>query len=179
MRPPRFSIAALMALTAVVAVDCLLNRLAWHPWNATGILFFFGGLPMFNILAIGLLFLTRKMRRGESATFLVGFEVVGWFLLLLSGWAAGVVADEAVDILGRFTLPLMPLAGVAPPLGLAVAQGLVMVMLTVPLVIVATAGGLVNRRYRIRIERRAPGRVTQPIPGPEGRFPDRSQFSVN
>lgn len=81
MRPPRISIAEIMVIVAIVAVDCLAIRglpdLVLYP-------LVFGGLPFQIVLVIGLLVLFgRRKRRDKPLSFLAGIEVVGWIGLLV------------------------------------------------------------------------------------------------
>ncbi len=96
MRCPQISIALLMVIVAVFAVDfavlqsasggfggCLVDQFTWMH-EATIV-----SLPMLNILTIGL-FLRR--RRGRSRAFLLGFEVFGW--LAIAGFALDYSGDR-------------------------------------------------------------------------------------
>ena len=77
VKRPSISIAEMMVVVAVVALDCLVIRMArWGP--ATPYLVF-GGPLMQIALVIGLLMMFRRRRRMEKPyPFLVGFEVGGW-----------------------------------------------------------------------------------------------------
>lgn len=77
MRRLSLSIADMMVIVAVVAIDCLLIRLA-NSGSAIPFLVFGGSLMQIG-LVIGLLLILRRQRRMETPyPFLVGFEVVGW-----------------------------------------------------------------------------------------------------
>jgi hypothetical protein len=80
VKRPSFSIADMMVIVAVVALDCLVAR---QP--ITTLLFLgLGGLPMQIALVIGLLLIFRRRGRTQKPSpFLVGFEVVGWICLLI------------------------------------------------------------------------------------------------
>jgi hypothetical protein len=81
MRSPRISIAEIMVIVAIAALDCLAIRV-----RSVLILYplIFGGLPMQIALVIGLLILFRQRKRGDKPfPFLMGFEVVGWVGLLV------------------------------------------------------------------------------------------------
>ncbi len=154
MRLPRFSIAEGMALTAVAALDCLMIRSINGNPNEAGILFFFAGLPWLNVLVIGLTILRGKWRRKEPLPFLLGFLTVGWALFSITLALIAFSPSRCMAALERASKPLEPLAEMVPPFGLVIADGIFMAILTVPQGIVAIAGGLLCRRYRLRIERR-------------------------
>jgi hypothetical protein len=72
-----FSIAEMMVIIAVVAMDLLVIRVANSALAIP--LFVLGGLPMQISLVIGLLLVLRRRRRTEKLSpFLAGFLVVGW-----------------------------------------------------------------------------------------------------
>jgi uncharacterized protein YggT (Ycf19 family) len=154
MRPSRFSIAGIMALTALIALDCLVTRAVWGFNDIRVAMLYFGGLPWLNVLVIGLAVLRGRRRRNEPAAFLVGFEVVGWAMLV--SFVTLIFASTLVCelVMGWLERLLNPLAEMTPPLGLVAAMASAMTILTLPQLIVAVAGGLFTRRYRIRIERR-------------------------
>src|SRR3954464_13196964 len=79
MRRPRISIAGLMIVVVVVALNCAaiqtLFRLMGGPRAEPLII---GALPMANILAIGIVRLGRSRRwAGRSRLFLLGFVAGG------------------------------------------------------------------------------------------------------
>jgi hypothetical protein len=162
MRPPRFSISGLMALTVLIALDCLVVRAVLiDNTSEARLLFFFGGVPWLNILAIGLFLLRRRWRRREPLAFLVGFEAVGWAVFAIHLALIGASPSEYIHALTKLTAPLDPLAGVFFPAGLVVACAIVMSILTLPQWVVAFVGGMLARRYRIRIERRVDAGVAR------------------
>jgi hypothetical protein len=76
MRLPRVSIADVMALTVLVALDCL----AWKKYDDDWLILLILRtliLPVLNVLVIGLYVAIGKLRRGEAIPFLAGFLVVG------------------------------------------------------------------------------------------------------
>lgn len=156
MRLPRFSIADLMALTILIALDCLAVRAAWHSNDNRVILIFFGALPLLNILVVGLPILGKKSRRREAVSFLVGFQVAGWLLFSMDLVAILAFSEGSIVLFGRLTKPLESLTEAMFPVGLAIAIAVVMAMMTIPQLVVAYVAGALNRRYRIRIERRVP-----------------------
>ncbi len=78
MTLPRVTISDVMALTVLAAGDCLVLREGLRGNSDVRLgLFFFGGLPLLNILMIGLVLLVKRRRRGMSCVFLAGFEAAG------------------------------------------------------------------------------------------------------
>ena len=123
------------------------------------ILFFFGVLPWLNVLAIGLLVLEGRRRRGEPLASVIGFEASGGAVLLSSAVLCLAFPSECYEGLLKLTSPLNPMVEMVPPLGMVAAMGIIMAALTLPQLIAALAGGAILGRYRIRIERREPPRV--------------------
>ncbi len=129
MRLPRFSIAGLMALTALIALDCLATRVGWDSNDVRVALLYFGVLPWLNVLLIGLAVLRGRRRRGEPTAFLVGFEAFGWSVLVFSvtlifGFTAA--CASAIEGLDRLLGPLMD---VVPPLGFVAAIAIAIAIL--------------------------------------------------
>ncbi len=81
MRMPRLSIADLMGLPVLAALDCLafLTVDAREDTRYFGLLF--GVLPLANVLALGLIVLARRRRGGDPAASLTGFQAAGWTIL--------------------------------------------------------------------------------------------------
>ena len=156
MRPPRFSIAGIMALTALIALDCLATRVAWGVDDIRVAMLYFGELPWLNILLIGLLVLRGRRRRGQPAAFLVGFEAVGWAVLLLSVILTFAFPPVCDAVIGGLSRRLAPLMIARPPVGYVAGIAAAMAILALPQLIAAIVGGLLHRRYRVRIERREP-----------------------
>ncbi len=76
VKRPSFSIAEMMAIISIVALDCVAIR-AGSPLTVYSLAF--GGLPMQLVLVIGLLLVLPRRRQHErELPFLTGFEVVGW-----------------------------------------------------------------------------------------------------
>jgi hypothetical protein len=154
MSIPRFSIAGMMALTVMIALDCLATRVAWGVDDIRVAMLYFGELPWLNVLLIGLAVLRGRRRRGQPATFLVGFEAVGWAALLLSViliFAFPLICDAVIEGLNQHLAPLMIRI---PPFGYVAGIAAAMAILALPQLIAAGGGGLLHRRYRVRIERR-------------------------
>jgi hypothetical protein len=111
VRLPSFSIAEMMAIVAVVALDCLVIRVASsHPAFPYLIL---GGLPMQSALVIGLLVMFQRRRRMEKPfPFLIGFEVVGWIGHLIYVILCFQIGARSIDRhLGETLSPLLRATG--------------------------------------------------------------------
>jgi hypothetical protein len=79
MRLPRCSIADVMALTALVALDCLAWRDGYAPpFTLLRLLL----LPSLNVLIVATYLLMRGIRWRALAHFMAGFVVVGWLSML-------------------------------------------------------------------------------------------------
>jgi hypothetical protein len=81
MRLPRFGIAWIMALVALVALNFAAYRACYYTyWTNDGAWFnqldvlFTGAIPMANVLIVGLLV---ALRHRDSRPFLLGFETFG------------------------------------------------------------------------------------------------------
>jgi hypothetical protein len=73
---PRVSIATLIAVVVLLAVDCALLR---NPFGGTdAAMMTLCTLPMGNLLLFGLYVSYVRSRRGERTLFLLGFELFGW-----------------------------------------------------------------------------------------------------
>jgi hypothetical protein len=145
-----------MALIALVALDCLATRAAWDVDDIRVAMLYFGDLPWLNVLLIGLTLLRGQRQRGEPAAFLVGFEAVGWAVLLLSVILIFAFPSVCDAIIGRLNQRLAPLMIAMPPVGYVAGIAVAMTILALPQLVACVAGGLLHRRYRVRIERREP-----------------------
>jgi hypothetical protein len=167
----RVSIAGLMAVVALVAVDSAAVRTLIAadyqvPMSATSSMdllgFALGVLPMASLLIlVAMARLPRCIRRGEPATFLVGFEVFGWAVIFLficlsalSPPAVGRLLDAAALPIGRVLLPYIAHAPEWVPMAIEVV--LVVSILGLPELLVALFGGWLTRRLglTVSIERR-------------------------
>jgi hypothetical protein len=157
MRLPRFSIGGLMALTALMALDCLATRALWGADGPGTAVLYFGGLPWINVLVIGLPILWGRWRRGEPIAFLAGFQVVGWAILLLDAVLAIAFPSGCEAVLDTLAPPLNSLAGRMFPAGLVAAFGAFMAILTLPQLVVALVAGALNGRHRGRTRRERAG----------------------
>ncbi|HEY2156854.1 MAG TPA: hypothetical protein VGH33_14580 [Isosphaeraceae bacterium] len=148
---PRPSIADLMGLTVLVALDCLAFVTVDALEDTAYFGLFFGALPLGNVLVVSLVVLARMWRGGESAAFLAGFQAVGWMILALHAlWA---VRDP--DTWRTTFLPienrLIPLVHSHPPVGWGLAMGVFMATLVLPQLFAASLGGVL---WRLAMERR-------------------------
>ncbi len=155
MRLPRLSIADVMALTVLAALDSLIARAAWRTNNFV-LLLFCGVVPWLNVLIVGLVVLWRRITRSERIAFLFGFEVAGSATLMLFVALIFGFRDASLEAFITATSPLNPLVDAAPPAGLVVAVGVVMIAMTIPHFIVALVFGFLNRRYCVEIKLRTP-----------------------
>ncbi len=152
MRLPHLTIAEAMALTVLAAVDCLVFREAYDDYRLA--LFFFGGLPLLNVLAVGLVLLAKRRRANAAPGFLAGFEITGGVILACYLALIAAFPDEGTDLLSRISVPLIPLAESVFPAGRAAAFSIVMAIVTVPELAIAAAGGFIHWRYLVAIKRR-------------------------
>jgi hypothetical protein len=144
----RFSIAEMMAIVALVALDCLAIRVSHSSLAAENAVFVV--LPMQSVLAIGLLLMLRRRRRTEKPLpFLVGFEVVGWTCLLICV-AVCVRAPESVDRHLTYILtPLVDAIGFqqfSTP-DLICRYSIAMTYLSAPQLAVALVAGWISQRW--------------------------------
>ena len=148
MKHPSFSIAEMMAIVGIVALDCLVIRMArWGP--ATPYLVF-GGPLMQIALVIGLLMMFRRRKRMEKPyPLLVGFEVGGWvghlIYVVVCLHAPSSIDRHLRDTLGpllqatgfqRFSTPYMIFGFI---LGIS--------YLTAPQVAIASVAGWISQRW--------------------------------
>jgi hypothetical protein len=151
---PRFRIAWMMAIVALVALDCAaIRELVALKVRSTVRVYITcdslmaGALPMANILAVGLLV---GLGRWRGRPFLVGFEVTGTLALVVCVSLAVLFQEEVIA-------PYVDLA--AEPIFRALRPGwrspaplfysIVSVMLLTPQVAVALFGGWLTRRLTI------------------------------
>ena len=113
VKRPSFSIAEMMAIVAIVALDCLAIRVT-QP--APSLVFLaLGGLPMQIALVIGLLLMFRRRRLEKPFPFLIGFEVVGWICLLIYVVLCFQIPGRSIDRhLGETLGPMLRATGLEP-----------------------------------------------------------------
>jgi hypothetical protein len=147
------SIAWLMGVVAIVAVDLSAIRAISQPGAPGGLLLCMAVLPMANILAVGLLIGHRY--RG-CRRFLSGFETFGVVPLVFP--VAAILSDDA-QVRSYLNMAVEPLrASLGPTAGaewstfrLMVARSGVALWATLPQLAFALIGGLLSRAYRITI----------------------------
>jgi hypothetical protein len=84
MNLPRFSIAWIMAIIVIVAIDFAAIRAVDVTGTLVGGLIAVGSIPMAGILMLGIPSLVNGLsRRGKVRPFLNGFEGVGWTTLFV------------------------------------------------------------------------------------------------
>ena len=148
MKMPRFRIAWLMAVVAIVVLDFGMMR-RWNsdaPGHHTNEVLIVGGLPMANLLAIGLLIVRQRLR---SSPFLLGFAVFGAMALGL--FVATTILCTGIWFEPYLNLVLDPIMNsLGRPMTLTIAQmlmlcSIVAVMLGLPQLAFAVVGGLLFR----------------------------------
>jgi hypothetical protein len=144
----RFSLAELMVLILALAMDCLAFRGILDSRDVFSVEAVVLGLPMATILLVApVLVLIRHGRQLRAALFLVGFEFVGWAVLMalvaacwLNAPVNGYLAETIIQ----------------NPYVHAVHGLTVILLFTTPQLLLAVIGGLVTRRYRGSDEREKP-----------------------
>jgi hypothetical protein len=134
-----------MALVGLAAFDCMAIRTPLSGLPVVAAMLLLGGLPMVNLLAIGLLLLLPgRLGGGGARPSVVGFEVVGWSTLLLYAAFAShrpeALREAAVVALGSLRTQ-----------GNAAFLTAVMVALLLPQVSLSLLGGWLNGRYDARV----------------------------
>ena len=151
MKCPSISIAEMMVVVAILAMDCLVIRMAG---SAPAIPFVvFGGLPMQSVLVIGLLLILRRRRRtGRPFPFLLGFVIVGWIGHVLYVFIC-IQAARAIDVhLGDMLGPMLRATGYqrfSVP-DWIIRIGLGMLCLAAPQVVIALVGGWISEWWSKR-----------------------------
>jgi hypothetical protein len=160
---PRFTIATVSVLVAVLAVDFGLIRhlvvVGASFWTTFGI----GFLPMINALALGL----PKTLRNRRARFTFGFEVAGWSATAAYLAACAIAPETMLGRLVAFAEVVQAALDLA--FGHAQAQhffsgsylagltefGVVGAFFSLPPMVVALSGGAITRRFGRRSARAA------------------------
>ena len=171
MKPLRFSIAWIMTIVVVAAIDLATIRWLLVTDSAIGELILFGSMPMASILLFGLPSLVRALvGRGKICPFLMGFEAVGWAFLLVYAGSVTLYPDSiAVNLSKAFEL--LPIDYNTP--FWQSWQGIFcdMLFLLIPQLVVALIGGWLNQAFKIRISierRQATGLATMSPSGVAG-----------
>jgi hypothetical protein len=148
VRFPRFSIAEIMVIVALVAFDCAAPRLAGSQPAIRCLIL--GGLPMQSVLAIGrLLTISQRKRSEKPLDFLVGFEVGGGICLLIYVAACILATESLIVHLTRTVTPVLNSLGVVPysTADYVCRYGLAMAYLTAPQLMAALVAGWINQRW--------------------------------
>jgi hypothetical protein len=140
----RFSIALLMAVVFFVAADFAIVRAFWDsrgPQAAIAVI----TLPMINLL---LLFLPKLKRGGDARPFWLGFEVVGWSIVLLFvlvGW----FFEEVFFAPAVYSISLLDPFPENVALNVAFEISFAVPFYTIPQVLAASVGGWLSARCQI------------------------------
>jgi len=138
----------MMAIVALAAVDFWAIRL--KGTFSTVRLLVVGGLPMLNILVVGLLLiLGRRTRSRISSPFLVAFEVTGWVVLLVFV-AVCVQAGESLTVHLTYALsPFLNAMGFRPysPADFVWRYAVAICYLTAPQLAAAWVAGGITQRW--------------------------------
>ena len=154
MRVPRFRIASIMVVVAIVALDFGIIRAMPVIPRPTSVLLVLGALPMANVLPVILLI---GQRRRENLPFRLGFVSFGAMALALF---VAITWFNPVEMAILFTSLLdyvVQNIGSGRPLLSVAAQALALVVTVgLPQVVFALIGGLLSRKFMtsIRISRR-------------------------
>ena len=147
VRPPRISIAQIMVIVAIAAVDCLVIR--GMPDQVLYPLVF-GGLPFQIVLVMGLLISFRRRKRGDKPLpSLLAFEFVGWISHLVYVAVCFQSPQSLDQHLGRTLGPVVRAIGVprSPTADIILRVGLAMAYLTMLQMIPALIAGWVWTRW--------------------------------
>jgi hypothetical protein len=143
VKRPSFSIAELMVIVAIVALDCLAIRFGAHA----GVLV--GGLPMQSALVIGLPLVVRWRRCEDMRLpFLIGFEVGGWISSVILFAVCVFVLRSFDEHLSHVLEPFLRGSGFAPfsTPDMIVRITLGACYVTAPQLAIALAAGLISQR---------------------------------
>jgi hypothetical protein len=153
MKLLRFSIAWIMAMIAIVAIDFAVIRCLDGTDSLIVKVILIGSIPMASILVLGLPSLIRRITsRGKHRPFLVGFEAVGWTILLLYTGGAILFPESvatAIDSAGE--LLIGPTGHEDHPAWRSTVLFLGVMMLLLPQLVAALIGGWLNQTSEIRI----------------------------
>jgi hypothetical protein len=158
VRRPRPTTAGIMAVIALVALDCLAGRaLSRAPTDEAVYLGLVGALPTANALAIGpALAAGGLLRRGECRLSSVGFVACGGAALLLYAACVMMAPGLLLHYLGATVAPVFDAArrlgaDVSQPIWDSVEIPLVWAVVTPSLLLPAVIGAWLGRRHRIRL----------------------------
>jgi hypothetical protein len=143
-----------MVLVALVALD--LGAIRALLGTEVGTFLLLGGLPMANVLVVGLLI---GQRRPGSRPFLLGFEACGVLALVSYINLTCSLPDSSYEPIGSYLTPWLELMDKLigrnqPFLFVPIACFGVVIMLGLPQLAFALLGGLLSRQYRLILTRR-------------------------
>jgi len=144
----RLSISLLMAIVLCISADIAIVKSLWYRSDPSAVVAM-ATLPMINILLLAL----PKMRRwGEAGPFWLGFEAIGWAMVLLValfGWFRDDPFFYPLEWIDRYEP--FPLGSVRET---ALLISFCVILYTPPQVLAAVLGGRLLARYRVVIEHR-------------------------
>jgi hypothetical protein len=149
MKMPRITIAWMMAIIVVAAIDLAAIRALYLTKSVIGALIVFGSMPMASILVLGVPSVVKgPSGRGKIHPFLIGFESVGWTVLLVYTGSAILYPEFVGELVQRllesFGLPLV--SGTNP-----LVLFCVVLIPLLPQLALALVGGWLNQLFKIRI----------------------------
>jgi hypothetical protein len=159
MKMPRLTIAWIMSSVVVAAINLAAIRALDGTSTLVGWLFVLGAMPMASILVLGIPSLVRGFSgRGKIRPFLIGFEAVGWTVLLIYTSTAvlfpvsvGRVVEWVVNsVFIFFGIDFGSVRGLDAALELFVLFLFLLIPL-VPQLAIALVGGWLNQRFKFRI----------------------------
>lgn len=163
MKLPRFSIAWVMTIIIVAALDFAVIRAFLGMESDIGVLMVVGAMPMASLLLLGIPSLAWKFSgRGKPHPFLIGFEAVGWptvlFYTVSTILFPGSLAEDIVAVM--LWLPI----DFNTPFWKSwwASAGCEAFLLLMPQLVPALIGGWLTQRFEIRISIRR--RTTDPHP---------------
>ncbi len=167
MTLPRISIAVLMVIVVIIAVDIATIRELMHSnWQITvktmaittiGIVVFaLGVLPMASLLAIAAVIgFPKRSRGGVISSRLLGFQLFGWASVALFIILSVISTSSVITHVEVIVLTILPLLAGAIRMpewaSLCLELGLASILFTVPELLIALFGGWLigrlGRRY--------------------------------
>jgi hypothetical protein len=149
MKMPRFTIAWIMVIIVVAAIDLAAIRALDGTRSLIRGLLVWGSMPMASILVLGIPSVIRGLSgSGKIHPFLIRFELVGWTVLLVYTGSA-ILFPEFVGELVQHLLESsdLPLVSGTNPLVLFY----VVLIPLLPQLALALVGGWLNQLFKIRI----------------------------
>lgn len=163
MRLPRISIARLMAVVLLIALDfAVIRSLFGNTFTAHERYYIHGLLPMTNLMAfVAMNEWRRLMRLGESRPFWTGFLASGGAALWLYSATAHLsepnLHERYFDFVLKPLFPVLKHLDVHFPLGVDVLLILCYFLaMTLPQLVVALTGGWLFTKWRVVLVRRMP-----------------------